>query len=83
MFWIKMLTWQNGQGSQHSPTDRRQFMVTTAVQMENNQNSVAVINRHRALRMKFHDLSWLFQSLVAGKTGRCQEVILAGWGDTL
>ena len=52
-----MLTWQNEQGSQHSPTDRRQFMVTTAVQMENNQNSVAVINRHRALRMKFHNLS--------------------------
>ena len=49
--------------------------------MEHNRNAVGVIYHQRAIRIKFHDHSWLFHQS-AEKTGRCREVILAV-GETL
>ena len=35
-------------------------MLTTAANMEHNQSTIAVMNHQRAIRIKFHDYSWLF-----------------------
>ena len=67
-FWIKMLTWENEQGSQHSLQVRRQFMLTSAVKLEHNQNTIdcmawLIINEPHG--SNFYDHSWPFlQSLM-------------------
>ena len=59
---------------------RRQFMrLTAAVLMGYNQNTSAAINDQLAIRIKYHDHSWLFHQSLK-KTGRCREVILVSWG---
>ena len=65
--WIKMLTWQNKQGSSGYKYCR-QFMLTAAVQIEHNQtynqNMIATINHRLAIKIKFLKHSWLFRQLL-------------------
>ena len=56
---IKTLTWLNEQGSQHffCYKYQRPVMLTAAVQMEHNQNTIAAINHQGAIQINFHDHS--------------------------
>ena len=81
-FWIKMLTWENEQGSQHSLQVRRQFMLTSAVKLEHNQNTIdcmawLIINEPHG--SNFYDHSWPFLQSLIKKTDRGREVSWQLW----
>ena len=63
LFWIKMLRWQNGQGSQHSLWVSSAIYAYCSSINGTKQNKIrlhAAINLQRAIRIKFPDHSWLF-----------------------
>ena len=76
-----MLTWENEQGSQHSLQVGRQFMLTSAVKLEQSKYDRlhGMINNQWALRVKFLWPFLTFSSVTDEKTDRGREVSWQLW----